>query len=76
MYSPNFLISNNGSFVKVIFKRPSPDVVSPSEHKNDTVASQNDIVSSKKNTVNTEKDSVKDTIGYKKDTVKDTVEHQ
>ena len=62
MYSPNFLISNNGSFVKVIFKIPSADGISPSEHKNDTVASQNDTVGSKKNTVNTEKDSVKDTV--------------
>ena len=76
-------ITGNGFMVKVIFKRPYANGISPSEHKLNTVEGKKDTVALKKDTIGGQKDTVKDTVtlekdtvDYKKDTVKDTVEHQ
>ena len=79
-------ITDNGFMVKVIFKRPSADEISSSEHKQNTGRTQaeheKDTVECKKDTVVSQKDTVgskKDTVQGQKDTVnpeKDTVEHQ
>ena len=77
-------ITDNGFMVKVIFKRPSANGISHSEHKlntsrtqeelkKNTVKGQNDTVSPEKNILDFNKDTVgaqKDTVNREKDTVR------